>query len=670
VFLPGLFLFYGVIEVNEYTMTIMEYPKIIDEIKIYALGEQARRRLDGLQPSSDLEVIKNWMAETSEAVAMLNTNSSVPLAAMEGMEAILTKTGKGITLTPSELTVCSNLLEASRRIRRYMDSMQFVAPRVSAYASSMYELSDLYEEISRCIINQRVDDRASSELAHIRRRMAVVDDRIKQKLADVLRSSTYAGMLQDSVISNRAGRQVVPVKRQFAKSFPGQVLDMSATGSTVFIEPAAVRELQSEMDLLRMEESNEVYRILSTLTLMVETYHQEISINMETMAHYDFVFAKAKYSRSQNMQAVALNRSGQMVIKQGRHPLLGERAVPLDFQLGVDYRALIITGPNTGGKTVTLKTVGLLTMMAQSGLHVPVEEGSTLAVFTDVLADIGDGQSIEQSLSTFSSHVKNILTIVACSDPHTLVLMDELGAGTDPAEGRGFAIAVLEEVFGRGASLVATTHFGEIKEFALLTPGFENGSMAFDIETLSPLYQLRIGDWGESNAFLIALRLGMDHRILERAHEITYGEKKSYHMADGPVSDKGLLAPEEIERHQQEQRSGLAREQARARQEREQRYVKKDFKRGDAVYISTMQRHGIVCEEENNRGDLTVLVMGKRYVVNHKRLTPYLDRQELYPEDYDLDIVFESKENRKKRKIMRKHHIEGLTVEQGPKEDN
>jgi len=651
-------------------MSIMEYPKIIEEIKTYALGEHARRRLDELKPSTDIDMIRSWIDETSEAVAMLNTNSSVPLVSMEGMQTAVTKAGKGVPLTPAELTVCQNLLEAGRRVRRYMESMQFVAPRVSAYAYSMYELPDLYEEIGRCITNNRVDDRASSELSHIRRRMAVVDDRIKQKLSDILRSGTFAGMLQDAIVSNRGGRYVVPVKRQFAKSFPGQVLDMSATGSTVFIEPAAVHQLQSEMDLLQMEESNEVYKILSNLTVMVDNYHGELSINMETMAHYDFVFAKAKYSRSQDMQAVTLNRSGHMVINQGRHPLLGEQAVPLDFKLGEDYRALIITGPNTGGKTVTLKTVGLLAMMTQSGLHVPVGAGSVIAVFSDILADIGDGQSIEQSLSTFSSHVKNILTIVACSDPNTLVLMDELGAGTDPAEGRGFAIAVLEEVFDRGASLVATTHFGEIKEFALQTPGFENGSMAFDIETLSPLYELRIGDWGDSNAFLIALRLGMDHRILERAHELTYGEKKSYLEEGRKPAHKSLLQQEDVDHHGQVQRSETERDQARARHEREQRYVKKDFKRGDAVYISTMQRHGIVCEEENSQGNLTVLVMGKKYVLNHKRLTPYVDRKDLYPEDYDLDIVFESKENRKKRKAMSKHYVEGLIIEKGPDEGN
>jgi dsDNA-specific endonuclease/ATPase MutS2 len=489
----------------------------------------------------------------------------------------------------------------------------------------------------------------------------IVEDRIKQKLNDILRSSTYAGMLQDALISSRNGCPVVPVKRQHMKSFPGQVLDMSSTGSTVFLEPAVVAPLRSELNLLRMEESNEVYRILSQLSLRVGEYNREFSINMEAMAHYDFIFAKAKYSRSMNMQRASLNNCRRIIIKQGRHPLLGQSAVPLDFSIGEDYRALVITGPNTGGKTVALKTVGLLTMMAQCGLHVPVEEGSELAVFSDILADIGDGQNIEQSLSTFSAHVKNILTIVQCSDPQTLVIMDELGAGTDPAEGRGFAIAVLEEVFSRGATIVATTHFGEIKEYALQTPGFENGSMAFDIRTLRPLYRLHIGDWGESNAFLIALRLGMDRRVIERAHEITYGEKRSYEM-DVEELAESLADPADLSAHETERRIAEERRQDKEKRQRQQR-EKKDLKVGDCVYISTMQRTGIVYEEENSRGDLVVLVLGKKYVINHKRLTLHVDRKDLYPENYDMDIIFESKENRKKRKIMSKRHVEGLVIE-------
>jgi dsDNA-specific endonuclease/ATPase MutS2 len=298
----------------------------------------------------------------------------------------------------------------------------------------------------------------------------------------------------------------------------------------------------------------------------------------------------------------------------------------------------------------------------QCGLHVPAAEGSEFAVFTDILADIGDGQSIEQSLSTLSSHVKNIQMIVKTCDASTLVIMDELGAGTDPAEGRGFAIAVLEEVFNRGAVIVATTHYGEIKEYALTTPGFENGCMAFDIASLRPLYQLHIGNWGDSNAFLIALRLGMDRHIIERAHELTYGERISY-AADQEKYVHNIADHHEINGRLAEKYETEERSHTKEKRERSRQYVKRDLKVGDSVYISTMQRTGIVCEEQNNRGDLVVMVMGKKYVINHKRLTLHIDREDLYPENYDMDIIFESKEDRKKRKIMSKHHVEGLVIQ-------
>lgn len=646
---------------NQYTMNILEFDKVIEEIKQYALTEKARQRIGELQPSVDIDIINTWMAETTEAVAMLAVNASVPLISMEGMEASIIKAEKEMVLTPQELSSCQNLLEGVKRLRKYMERMQSIGPGIAAYAWSMYELEELNEEIDRCIVNGRVDDRATPELARIRKRILIVEDRIKQKMNDIIRSAAYKGMLQDPIISSRGGRYVVPVRRQDMKKFPGQVLDMSSTGSTVFMEPAAVTLLQEELNLLQMEESNEVSRILADLSVQVGDHRREFSINMETMAHYDFLFAKARYSRNMDMNAVSLNRANHINILQGRHPLLGQSAVPLDFIIGRDYRALIITGPNTGGKTVALKTVGLLTLMVQCGLHVPAAAGSEFAVFSDILADIGDGQSIEQSLSTFSSHVKNIQMIVKTCDASTLVIMDELGAGTDPAEGRGFAIAVLEEVFHRGATIVATTHYGEIKEYALNTPGFENGCMAFDIASLRPLYQLHIGNWGDSNAFLIALRLGMDRHIIERAHELTYGEKISY-AADQEKYVHNITDHHEINTKLAEKYETEERNHAKQKRERSQRYIKKDLKVGDRVYISTMQRTGIVCEEQNNRGDLVVMVMGKKYVINHKRLTLHIDREDLYPENYDMDIIFETKEDRKKRKIMSKHHVEGLVI--------
>lgn len=647
---------------NRYAFDVLEYGKIKEQLKQYAMSDKAKAIIDALEPSIDSSVIGVWLKETTEARLVIDIKSGVPLSALSGVDKLMEKIHKGMVLMPEELAAIMSLLECVKRMKRFMSGMQLPAPAISTYAASMYELDDLYDEIGRCIADGRVDDRASPELHRIRKKLGVIEDRIRQKLGSLLNAASAAGYLQEAVISTRNGRYVIPVKREHRRSLEGSVLDTSTSGSTVFIEPSAIARLQEEMNLLRLEEENEVYRILAWLTSMTDGYNREISIDMEGMTHYDFLFAKAKYSRAFDSCTASLNNSCRISIKGGRHPLIGRSAVPLDFHIGGDYRALVITGPNTGGKTVALKTVGLLTLMIQSGLHVPVQEGSEFAVFTDILADIGDGQSIEQSLSTFSSHVMNITTILQCAGTDTLVIMDEVGAGTDPSEGMGFAVAVLEEVWAKGATLIATTHYSELKKFASETPGFRNGCMGFDINSLKPLYSLMIGKPGESNAFLIALRLGMNSKIIERAHEITYKEKKKYDMAmpePGPeLKDAGTL----------ESHGFLAEEAKRVKKLHKQasdnsKPVYKGYSVGDCVYISSMDRTGIVCEAENSKGELLVMVMKKKFRVNKKRLSIFIEGKELYPENYEFDIILESKDDRRKKKMMSKGHAEGVVIE-------
>lgn len=646
---------------NPFTLGMLEFDKVLAQMEVFALSEASRQLIRELKPSIDTMQIQTWMEETTQARAMLEINASVPLTAMDHIEDIFKKLNKSTNLTPDELAAVELLLNAAKRIRKYMQKHEHTAPRLASYALSMFELGDLRQEIEHCIVNGEVHDRASHELSRLRRRRSMTEERIKQKLNDIIRSPIYAGVLQEAVISERSGRYVIPVKRQHRKAFPGEVIDTSTTGSTVFMEPAAIARMHGELNELRIEEEREVYRILLYLTAQVEMHTRELSINTEVLTHYDFVFAKAKYSQVLDMKPVLYTDDGKMILKQARHPLLGKEAVPLDFRIGDDFRALLITGPNTGGKTVALKTVGLLCLMVQAGLHVPVGEGSKIPIFSDILVDIGDGQSIEQSLSTFSAHVKNLLVILACAEPGTLVIIDELGSGTDPAEGRGFAMAILEELYARGATIIATTHLGELKEFAMNNNGFENGSMEFDSFTLTPLYRLNIGTWGESQAFAVALRLGVEAHIIERAHQLSYDEFKSY--SDLGNTGQGLPNQEIIAKYEEVKRNQQDRMHASARRERGRKYRKKDLKAGDSVYISSMDRTGIVCEEENERGELLVQVMGKKYRINNKRLSLHIEREQLYPEGYDLDIIFESKENRKKRKLMGKRHIEGLVIE-------
>jgi DNA mismatch repair protein MutS2 len=646
---------------NKNTFEVLEYNKIKEILKSYALSDMAKNMIENLEPYVDMKIIERNMSETTETRAVADRSSSVPLHGLNGIKLIQDKLGKVGNLLPEEFEVICGLLRDGKKLKKFMSDKKDIAPTVSTYVLSIFDLDLLLEEIDRCIAQGRIVDKASPELSRIRKKIAILEERIKSKIDSVLKNPKYRNYLQDNLVSIRNGRYVIPIKSQYKNDIDGAIHDSSTSGSTVFIEPVEVKKAQDELNLLRMEEEKEVYRILSMLTALVEENARELSINIETMAYYDFLFAKAKYSKVLDGMPVRFNTENYIKINQGRHPLLGRNAVPLDFTIGKDYKSLVITGPNTGGKTVALKTVGLLTMMAQSGLHVPVEKDSELAVFIDVLADIGDGQSIEQNLSTFSSHIKNIISILQCADAFTLVIMDEVGAGTDPGEGMGIATAVLENIYSKGSITIATTHYSEIKEFAENTPGFINGCMEFDINTLRPTYKLKIGEAGQSNAFLIALRLGMDKSLIERAHVITYKEDKEYQEYGSEIIEEKIIDKEAVENH--EVRIRKLEESKKLNQVSEKQKEEPRFKLGDCVYISTMGRTGIVCEQENSKGEIGVMVMRKKFKINHKRLSLYVDSKELYPEDYDFDIVFESKDNRKKNKAMNKRHVEGMEID-------
>jgi DNA mismatch repair protein MutS2 len=648
---------------NKNTIEVLEFNKIKETLKTYALSDMAKDMIDKLEPYIDINVIERLMKETSEARSVIDRSSSVPLHSLMDIKLIKDKISKGINLQPNELEAICGMLRDGKRLKKFMASKEYEAPLISGYAQSLYELNNVVEEVERCIAQGRVLDKASSELSRLRKKIAILEERIKSKLDSVLRNPKYRNILQENLVSLRNGRYVIPVKSQYKNDFDGNIHDSSGTGSTVFIEPAEVKRSQDELNLFKIEEEKEVYRILSTLTALVGEHDREMSINIETMVYYDFLFSKAKYSKAMDGRSVSFNTRNYIKINRGRHPMLGRGAVPLDFTIGEDYNALVITGPNTGGKTVVLKTAALLTMMAQCGLHVPVEQGSELAVFADILVDIGDGQSIEQNLSTFSSHIKNIISIMECADRYTLVVIDEVGAGTDPGEGMGIATAVLEEVHKKAGIIIATTHYSEIKEFADITPGFKNGSMEFDVNTLRPTYKLNIGKAGESNAFLIALRLGMEKRLIERAHEITYKESKQYSDFRQEVIEERIIDKNAVENHEESIKK--LEEAKRVKKISEKQKEEPRFKLGDCVYISTMNRTGIVCELENSKGEVSVMVMNKKFKINHKRLSLYISTEELYPEDYDFDIVFESKEDRKKDYLMSKNHVEGMKIEKG-----
>ncbi|MBP0726577.1 endonuclease MutS2 [Bacillus sp. RG28] len=639
---------------NSKTYSVLQYDQIKEEVAHFALTDSGKNYIRNIKTITNVKQIESLLEEINEAKQILVKSSSVPIHGLNGIEIVLSQLNKGIALRPDQLNSLYEFLDCCRKLKRYMKDKEFLAPRVSSYVYAIEELPKLAEEIYRCIRNGAVDDYASKNLEKIRKQMSIQEDRLKEKMNQILKSSKYKPYLQEAIISQRDGRFVIPVKKEYKGKIKGAILDTSASGSTCYIEPQDITPYQEQLILHQVEDEFEVERILSYLTGLVEENEEQIQLAVETMVHYDVLFAKAKYSHAINGRSVSVNESHYIDLKEARHPLLGQKAVPLTVELGKDYHALVITGPNTGGKTVTIKTVGLLTLMVQSGLHIPVGESSHISIFQKILLDIGDGQSIEQNLSTFSSRITNIIDILKETNDHSLVLLDELGSGTDPGEGMGLATAILQELYRKGATILATTHYSEIKGFAETHEGFINGSMEFDLETLKPTYKLIVGKGGESQAFSIALRLGMHPKIIENAHEITYKEKKEYF-----VENIDLFARKELEkqlavnRHNNRKQKGIPKEGNNVT-----KYVQ-----GDNVQITSTGEFGIVYKGPDQNGNYIVQVKGEKITINHKRIKLYISAKELYPEDYDFDIVFESIENRKKSQLMEKKFVEGLIIE-------
>ncbi|WP_028552680.1 endonuclease MutS2 [Paenibacillus sp. UNC451MF] len=633
---------------KEQTLQRLEFNKMKETISQYAVSYMGKKHIEQMIPMTNVKLIRSKLDETAEAKALLQLGASIPIPSLEGIEPVISLLGTGYVLSEKDFTHVYQFQVSCSQLIKYMATKHLAAPNVSTYASSIHELDSLKAAIDRSIRSGRVVDSASKELMRVRKRLAVFEERLKGKLDSLM--SKHRSILQENLLSTRNGRYVLPIKKEHRKLVKGTVLDESASGQTVYIEPAEVMQLQFELSGLRAEEAREELKVLSDLTALAERYAQELEINVETVGIYDFIIAKAKYALTIKGANVELNNSGIMDLREARHPLLGDKMIPLDFVIGRTFQSLIITGPNTGGKTLALKTIGLLTVMVQSGLLVPVKEGSVMSIFSNIAVDIGDGQSIEHALSTFSAHIGNIIDILQLADRSTLVLIDEMASGTDPGEGVGLSVAILEELHRRGSTVVATTHFSEIKKFAEAAPGFENARMEFDADTLQPLYRLRIGEAGQSYAFLIALKLGIPASIVERSRSI---------------ADSGFtfdFSQHEIQRSlTTENKSKDTKEPSASSIKKEM--VSKSFQLGDSVYVSYLGRTGIVFETEDAKGIVGVMVQKQRFKINKKRLTLHIESKDLYPEDYDLDIVLETKEDRKKRKLMNRKYVQGLTIE-------
>ena len=521
---------------NKRSLRILEFTKILSMVNEYAASPMAKRRIDRMKPQRDIDVIRKLQEETNDALNRLNRHGNISFSGLRDIGASIKRLEVQGTLTSQELLDIAAVLQVAKAVKQYGDGSDLTEALASRNQEPVSQttndslterfnmllpLEHIASEITRCILseNEYADD-ASSGLKNIRREIRLTNDKLHQQLDKIIKSDANRDQLQDSLITMRNGRYCIPVKQEYRSKFPGMIHDQSSTGSTLFIEPMAVVNLNNQIKELANEELLEIEKILETLSAQAAAYVSDIAYDLELLTDLDFIFAKAKFARATNSTRPIFNTDGIIDIRQGRHPLLEKHSVvPVDIRLGETYNLLIITGPNTGGKTVSLKTLGLFSLMGQAGLHIPAMEESRLAVFDDIFADIGDEQSIEQNLSTFSSHMSNIVYIVQHATPNTLCLFDEPGGGTDPVEGAALAVSILNYLKSMGARCMATTHYSELKTYALSTDGVENASCEFDVATLRPTYRLTIGIPGKSNAFAIASKLGLPEYIITSAKE-------------------------------------------------------------------------------------------------------------------------------------------------------
>lgn len=516
---------------NSKVLRVLEYNKIIDRLTEKATSEQGKKLTLALQPMTDLEAITQAQTETADALGYLFRKGSTSFGSNKDLGLCIKSLEVGSVLSIAELLRIAAFLENVNRIKTYGRKEREDTPcdSLDVYFDVLEPLTPLANEIRRCILSEdEIADDASPTLKHIRRSMTITNDRIHSQLTSMINGS-YRTYLQDAVVTMRNNRYCIPVKSEYKGQVPGMVHDQSSTGSTFFIEPAAVVNLNNELKELALQEQEEIEVILADLSAQTASHTETLTNNQKAMTMLDFIFAKASLAMEQNATMPIFNMDHQIRIRQGRHPLLDKKkVVPIDIRLGIDFDLLIITGPNTGGKTVSLKTVGLLTLMGQAGLHIPALDRSELSIFKEVYADIGDEQSIEQSLSTFSSHMVNIVSILKEADADSLCLFDELGAGTDPTEGAALATSVLDYLHNRGIRTMATTHYSELKVYALSTDFVENACCEFDVDTLRPTYRLLIGIPGKSNAFAISSKLGLPDYIIEDARRHITEDKESF----------------------------------------------------------------------------------------------------------------------------------------------
>lgn len=593
---------------NEKVFKTLEFDKILTKLKGYAVSPMGKEMAENLKPSSEVYEIRKWQNETSDAYAMIMRKGTIPLGGLKEIRPQLKRVSMGGNLNVEELMNIGEFLYVCRKVKNY--SVNENKGETYEYIGELFDLIEhiprLEKEITRVIISEtEISDDASNDLRAIRREIKVSNDRIRDQLNSIINSTAYRNMLQDYVITIRNDRYCVPVKSEYRNSFNGMIHDQSNTGSTLFIEPMSVVQLNNKIKELRIKEKAEIEKILQQLSDMVRENIDPLMADLNVLTELDFIFAKGNIAVEMNATKPVFNTRGYVNIKKGRHPLLDSKTVvPIDIYVGDKFTTLLITGPNTGGKTVSLKTIGLLTIMGQSGLHIPAFDNSDLAVFDEVFADIGDEQSIEQNLSTFSAHMRNTVSILENVTNNSLVLFDELGAGTDPIEGAALAMAVIQSLKKRNIRTVVTTHYSELKVYALSTEGVENAGCEFDVESLRPTYKLLIGMIGKSNAFAISKRLGLKDDIIESAKSFIEQENVKFEdvIADLETSKKNVIYEQERAEQFRKEAESLKKEvekQKKKIEDQKEKMLAKAREEAKMIYQKAKEEADAIIKEIN-----------------------------------------------------------------------
>ena len=634
---------------------MLEFEKIIQKLEESVYSEGAKEKVRNLAPMLKETEVKARLKETTEARLLIEKCGNPPLTDQEGIESYMEAAQRGECLSPEQLEKIAINLTAVRRLKDYLCRGKSYELSLPYYEENLDALDEVREELNDKIRGGRVDDYASKLLKSLREGIDRQEAKMREKADSVIRANKEC--MSDSFSTIRNGRICVPVKKEYKFRISGSVIDKSSTGNTLFIEPAAAARIYEELQEMKIDEENEERRILYTLTAMLSDKAEIIRENTRVTEKLDFIFGKGKLSLLMDGTEPVINTRRRIQITNGRHPLMNrEVSVPLNFKMGNGINGVIITGPNTGGKTVAIKTVALNCLMAQCGLHVSCEKAE-ICLNNQILCDIGDGQNLSENLSTFSAHITNVLDILRKANEESLVIMDELGSGTDPTEGMGIAIAILEELKKSGALYLVTTHYPEVKSYAEREESVVNARMTFDKESLKPLYRMVIGEAGESCALYIAKKLGMPGGMLKRAAQAAYGTEITVAKNAGEAFEDNFSEdiPEELIKERtahisRQKSSGSANE------------LTDKFQIGDSVMIYPDKKLGIVCEKVNEKGVLRVQLPNKKIYINHKRVKLHVKAQELYPEDYDFSIIFETVENRKARHQMERKYVEDLEI--------